>query len=126
MTIGKGMNVSDFDEQLKAKEEAAEKMWAEREANGTAQRGLVTIRSPITAAYGRNITGAYRKPIHSFALAIPNKKQQREFKKLYPDAEFDQHGRRVIRSHQERKRIIKREGLVDYDNYNPQLDETCR
>jgi hypothetical protein len=117
--------MSDFEKELNERMEAAEKMWAERETNGTAQRGLVTTRgTPVSVDH--NITGAYHKPIRSFALGIPNKKQQAEFMRLHPDAEFDPEGRRVIRTSEDRRQILKQEGLVDYDNYCPQLDETCR
>lgn len=63
---------------------------------------------------------AYDTPVLSRTLAIPDEKQRAEMMRRYPNREYlpGKDGRLVMRSHQERNRILKEEGMVDLDGYN--------
>lgn len=61
---------------------------------------------------------AYDKPVLSRTLGIPNKKQRAAMMRRFPDREYLPDGRLVMRSHQERNRILKEEKMVDLDGFN--------
>lgn len=58
----------------------------------------------------------YDVPVESNAMAM-NPNQVEGFKRLHPNIEVNREGQVVLRSHRERKRVMKELGFHDRDGY---------
>lgn len=59
----------------------------------------------------------YQREVLSETMGI-NKNQIPRAKKLWPDSEWTPDGRMIVRSHQQRKRIMRERGMHDNDGYS--------